>query len=245
MARFNRFGATYDQVVALYPGSVLADYDDGGAAGQTKIEAVLDRIARDVSAALTPEAYRQMTEVDCEEVVRYATADQTTATLGLLPATAGTLHLWRYPNPELGYAGSSVGDGSSSDAFTRKPRFGVNELTGYTLTAATGAIADITALAVGERLFASYNVNVDAATFAMSSVADLVILGTASELGARLYSHDMQEWKLVEEYRTRFATQMAGARAGEWIPDELRKLRYWTELERTSDDVRSVRLYRG
>lgn len=243
MSRFNRFGATYDKVVAMYPGSVLADYDGGGASGQTRIEEVLDRITREVAAAFTPEVYRQLTQVDAEEVVRYATAGQTTATLGLAPVVAGTVHLWQYPNPEAmsgdsGYAGFSVD-------YYRKPRKGYNELSGYSVTAATGAVTAITALSLGDRLYATYDVDTDNASISMPSVADLVYLGTAAEVGARLYSEGTQEWKLVEEYRARFAARMTEAREGRWIPDELRKLNFWEEVERGSDQVTSVRFYRA
>jgi hypothetical protein len=243
MARFNRFGAVHTQVLALYPGADLADFDDGGAAGQAKIEAALDRAAREVASALTPEVYKQMTEVDCQEVVRYAAAGQATATLGLVPVVAGTLHLWRYPNPEWVGGGARGGYGTSAD-YHAKPRLGVAEHTGHSLTTTTGALTGLS-LSEGDRLFASYDVYVDSASFAMPSVADLVAQGAAAELGAQLYSHEMQEWKLVEEYRTRYAAALAAARSGEWIPDELRKLRYWTELDRTAQEVRSVRLYRG
>lgn len=235
MARFNLFGSVYTSVVAMYTGASATDFG-----GQSAIEAVMARITRDVSAALSPDAYRQMTEVDCEEVVRYATAGQTTATLGLPPVVAGTLHLWTYPSQDW----SGMPGSYSSDEYTRKPRFGILETTGWTLTASTGAITGLS-LSLGDRLYASYNVDVDSVSFSMPSLADLVVLGTAAEMGARLYSAGTEEWKLVEEYRTRYAAQMTTAREGAWIPDELRKLRYWSELERSSEEVRSVRLYRA
>lgn len=260
MARFNRFGAVYTLVTALYPGADLTDYDDGGANGQTRIESVLDRIARKVASAFTPEVYRQITQVDCMEAVRYATAGQTTATLGrpeqatatnyLVPLVAGTVHLWQYPNPELlnrpNVLGGGLGGASafSSDFYTRKPAFGINELSGYAVTAATGAVTGL-ALNLGDRLFASYDVDVDSASFSLPSVADVVAMGTAAECGGRLYSEGMNEWKLVEQYRTDFAAMLERITDGEWVPDELRSLRYWTDVERKSDEVRSVRLYRG
>lgn len=252
MARFNRFGAVYTDVLAMFPGSDVTDYVDGGASGQTAVEAVLDRITREVAGALSPEVYRQMTQVDCELVVRYATDAQSTATLGLAPVVAGTYHLWQYPNPELLDAGTSqAGDGAWSD-FARKPRFGIGELTGYSITASSGAITGL-ALALGNQLFASYDVNVDSSSFSMPSVKDIVLLGAAAEMGARLYSEGESSWKLVDEYRARYrgsfeqsdAGAMGKALLGDWVPDELRKLNYWTEVERRSLDVKSVRLYRG
>jgi len=249
MARFSRFGATHTQVSALYPGSVTADYDAGGTAGQTVIEAVMDRVTREVAAAMSPEVYRQMTQVDAEEVVRYATASQTTATLGLTPITAGTVHLWIYPGEISPVAYSS---GTSSDAYFQKPVKGWNEIasSSYSVTAATGAIVltGSAILALGQKLYATYDVDVDSASFSMPSVADLVVLGAAAELGGRLYSESTQEWKLVQEYRSSYSSEngfLASARAGTWIPDELRKLNYYSEVERSSQEVMSVRLRRG
>ncbi len=37
MARFNRFGKTYTDVLGLFPGAALTDFDAGGANGQAKI----------------------------------------------------------------------------------------------------------------------------------------------------------------------------------------------------------------
>lgn len=243
MARFNRFGATYAQAIALYPGTVIADYDAGGGSGQTKVEAVMDRITREVASALTPDVYRQMTEVDAQEVVRYATDGQSTATLGLVPALTGTYHLWAYPNINL--ADSRLADlGEYGEWVYRKPGKGVNELTGYSVTASTGAITGLS-LSTGDRLYATYDVDVDSASYSLASVADIMLLGVAAELGSNLYTEGTQEWKAVTEYRDRYNKWLEALREGAWVPDELRKLTYWTEIERTSSEVKSVPWSRG
>lgn len=239
MSKYNRFGAVYTDVIGLYPGTVVADYDAGGANGQAKIEAVLDRITMEVAAALTAEVYRQITQVYAEEVVRYAVGGQTSITLGLKPIVAGTLHLWRYPGP-----GANAGQGWGDDWYLRGPVPGLNEVpTGnYSVNVTTGVVTlSGLSLSAGERVFASYDVDIDAATFSLPSVAYLVILGAASELGAVLFSTGAQEWKLVEDYRERYRGRyvvqeggaMAKAFAGNWIPDELRRLNYWKEVERS------------
>ncbi len=256
MARFNRFGAVYADVVSMYPGTVLADYDGGGSSGQTVIEGVLDRIAREVASALTPEVYKQITEVDCEQIVRYATEGQTTATLGLTPTLAGNVHLWVYPSLAAMELTDREDGIALDDIWYKKPVLGSNELSGYAVTAATGAITGLPALSVGDRVYASYYVDVDSSSFSMPSVKDIVLLGAASELGARLYSDAMQEWKLVSDYKDRYRGsfvaaaneqgQLGRAFAGTFVPDELRKLTYWTEVERVSDtEFGSARLYRS
>lgn len=256
MSRFNRFGAVYTDVVSMFPGTILADFDGGGANGQTVIEGVLDRIAREVASAFTPDVYKQLTEVDCQEIVKYASSGQTTATLGLVPAVAGTLHIWIYP-PLASLELTERSDGAPVDDFWyRKPVLGYNETSGFSLTASTGAVTGLPELNAGDRVYASYDVDVDSASFSMASVKDIVLLGAAAELGSRLYSDAQQEWKLVEEYRSRYrgsmqptnpeSGQVGRAMAGTFVPDELRKLSYWNEVERKSEEgVSSVRLYRG
>ena len=250
MARMNRMGAVYTDVLSLYPGTVAADYDAGGASGQTKIEAVLDRTTREVAAALTPDAYRQMTQVNAELVVRYATAGQTTATLGLLPAIAGTLHVWRYPM--LGADAADIFSRQSDqywvDWYGKPPQLGVGEVpsANVSLVAATGVITlPAGTLSLGDRLYASYDVDVDSASFSMPSLRDIVLLGAAAECGRWLFSQGTQEWSLVEDFRTRYVAMITAMREGALVPDELRKLSYYEPVERNSPEVTSVRIWRG
>ncbi len=255
--RFNKFGAVYTSILAMYPGTILADFDGGGANGQTVIESALDRIAREVASAMTPEVYSQITQVDCEEIVRYATANQTSLQLGLTPVVAGTVHLWKYPPLFALETGIGTDGGWTAEWYYRKPVKGYGELiltTDYTVNATTGAVTLVAGLNAGDRIFATYDTDVTAATYSLPSVADLVLLGTAAELGARLYSDAQQEWKLVEEYRARyrgaFDTPEGGftgrALSGTWIPDELRALNHWKEVERdAASGVSSIRMYRG
>ncbi len=243
--RFNYFGAVYTDIVSMYPGTILADYDGGGASGQTRIETALGRISREVASAMTPEIYAQIT--------------QTTANLGLTPTVAGTVHLWVYPPlaameiRNYGLSGNLTGNFAAIDDWYRKPTVGFNEATSYSITAATGAITGIPALNVGERVYATYDIDVSSASYSLPSVADLVRLGTAAELGARLYSDAQQEWKLVDDYRTRYrgafesseGGQLGRALKGTWLPDELRALNYWKEIDRKSEaGVSTVRFYR-
>ncbi len=245
MSRFNKFGATADEVVAMYPGSVLADFDGGGDSGETIIEGVLDRISREVALALSPEAYAQMTQVDCMEVVRYATQSQTSFNLGLAPAVAGTLHLWIYPSlASLELRTSGYADTDGLDDLYRKPVMGVNEIPAGNYSESSEVITYPSGLSLGQRVFASYDVDMDSVE--MPSMADVVLLGTAAELGSRLYSDATQEWKLVATYAENYKTHMAMIFEGKWIPDEIRALNYFNEVERKSDSgVSSVRLYRA
>ncbi len=250
--RFNKFGASAADVIPMYPGTIEADYDGGGSNGTAVIESVLDRIAREVAAALSPEAYKQITEVDCQEVVRYAIQGQTSFTLGLAPIVAGSVHMWIYPpvsSLELRQYGLyDYSSALNNDDYFRKPVLGYGEVatTDYVVTASSGAVSYTgPTIGVGARVYASYNSDITAETFALPSAADLVLLGTAAELGSRLYSESMQEWKLVGSYADRYKAFIESASKNGWIPDEIRALTYFNEIEKTSSEVTSVRLYRG
>lgn len=249
MSNFNRFGKLYTDVMSLYPGTVVADYDAGGAAGQTKIEDALDRAVFMVAAALPPALYKALTNVDAEEISNFATQGQTDFNLGMFPVVAGTVHLWRYP---LLVPNGSTWSGAMSPwgaDWYKPPSMGYNEVstTDYSVTALTGAIAytGTSAINKGERIYATYNVNRDAATFACGMLGQVAVLGAAAELGAMLFSTPSQEWALVTKYATSFDSLIAQIKDGSLVPDEVRKLKYFTEIERMSNEVRSVRLLRG
>lgn len=236
MATYNYFGATEAQLLAMYPGAVVADF---GAAGSAA--AVLARIAREVSAAFTVEVYRCLAEVvQLEMIEDYAAAGQTTVTLGLLPIVTGTVHIWVR---------------SQGDDLSTKPVLGAGEATVSSVNLATGAVVLSSALALGDKVFATYEINAEDSAFSWPSVADVVLLGAAAEMGARLYTQADQAWALVTEYQGRYrgtyvvteGGAQARSRTGTWIPDELRTLRWWEEIERSQPEggIGSVRRYRA
>jgi len=247
MSHYNRFGKTSTSVLALYPGTVAADYDSGGAAGAANIEGALDRAVFLVAASLPPAVFRALTDVDAQEVVDYATANQTTWTLGIVPIVAGSLHLWLYPLPVPPGRQQGV-SGYFSDDWSRPPAKGYSEVdpAEYGVVAATGAVTySGRAVGVGERVFASYAVDHDNASFTSPMLGQIAVLGAAAELGTLLYSSATQEWALVTSYAARFAAMLAQLKDGSLVPDEVRKLKYFTEIERSSGEVRSVPFYRG
>lgn len=235
MAAYNYFGATSARLLALYPSTAAADFG-----GSPAILDALARISREVSGAFTNEVYRCLAEtVELELVEDYAADGQTTVTLGLLPIVTGSVHLWRF---------------GQLDELSRRPVLGQDELTA-TVNTSTGVATLTTALSLGDKVFATYEINPEDATFSWPSVADVVLLGAAAELGARIYSQADQVWALVSEYQDRYRGKyvvqeggvQARSRAGTWVPDELRTLRWWTEIERSQPEggIGSVRRYRA
>lgn len=256
-SNYNRFGATYDLVVDLFPGAVVTDFSTDSKAGDTIINAVLDRVSRDLMRAMPPATRDAMFQVNAELCVRYATQGQTTFSVGMKPVLSGTMHLWRYPTlasleipVPLNIAGVGSGVFATDYAF-RRPVKGLLELasTDYNVTNSTGAIGLAGSLAsglnLGERIYASYDVDVDNASFAMPSLADVLAVGAAAELGSKLYSEGTAQWALVKDYRSRYDSVIAAMVEGAWVPDELRRLRYWEDLQPKNTEVKSSRVHRA
>ncbi len=227
---YNRFGATFDKVMALYPGTSVEDYDS-----QEAIEDCLDVMSRMLASAMSPAFYDQLTEPQLELVVRRAVASQATAQLGLTPVVANTIRLWRI-------SGGALIDQRQLS----KPQPGVAEEAGYTLNIATGAITVITpALGANDLVYASYQVDVENTAFSIGGLADVVIYGAAADLGAKLYTEGSQAWELVETYRKRWESALEALRDGTLVPDELRAMRWWTEVDRATSQIRTIDLLRG
>ncbi len=233
MASYNYFGATAAQLVALFPGTATADFVDTAA-----LNGVLGRIAREVAGAFAPMSYSHLAEeVTLELAEDYATAAQTTVQLGCTPIVSGSLRLWSFAK------GAELND---------KPVWGESELA-HTVVVATGVVTLSSPLSLGDRVFATYVLDTEAAAFSWPSVADVVLLGAAAEFGARLYSAGDQEWKLVDDFKERYRGRALGddgtalglTRSGAWVPDELRTLKFWTEVERSGVSIGSVRKYRS
>jgi hypothetical protein len=242
MSTYNRFGAVYTGVIELYPGTVVGDYG-----GQTIVENEMDRITREVAASMMPNVFEQMTQVRAEWVVRYATAAQTGFTLGMHPVTAGTVHLWVYP-PIAAYVSQNLPGYFMAPAYYREPTKGVMEVasTDYSVTASSGAITySGSALQAGARVYASYDVDMDNASFSLASLADAVVLGAAAALGSKLFSDATQQWQLVKDYQARYNAKIAMLMDGKLIPDEVRRIKYWEPVERISPSWGIVDLKRG
>jgi hypothetical protein len=96
MSLYSRFGATYTDVLAEFPGAAANDFaGPGGADGQARIEAALDQAELTVVAALPAALRRRLDRVEGVEIVRSAAASQSSVTLPLAVAAAPDLVLWR------------------------------------------------------------------------------------------------------------------------------------------------------
>lgn len=229
MTAYNNFGTTFSRVLEMFPQVVVNDFD-----GQEAIDHELSLAAKQVSAALTKTVFQQLTEPDLELIVRRATAGQSTAQLGLFPVVANTIRIWR------------VNAGAIADPlYLAKPMAGGAELTGYSINLSTGAITGLGSLNADDQIYASYRVDVGAAGFSIPSLGEVVALGAAVALGPKIYARGTDAFQLVDDMRARWEKMLDLIISGRWIPDELRLMRWWEELEPTAGGISTINMPRG
>jgi hypothetical protein len=249
MANWNRFGQTFDKLLNLFPDVALTDFGTNGITGDVIIGNVFDRITRELVRAMPPAVLESLYQVDAEQVIRYAFAGQTTMYCSLLPLISGSVHLWRYPS--LAALESPILYGYAVDFSFRRPVKGFNEIdpSQYTVNLTSGLLtlgsSYAPGVAIGERFFATYDVDVENALFAMPSLADIVLYGAAAELGSSLYSDGSEQWSRVTSYKERFDGVIEDLQDGTWVPDEIRRLHHWVEVTPKNAEVKSIRVHRG
>ncbi len=228
----NRFGAVFGGVVSLYRDTVAADYG-----GQAVIETAMDRAVDAIVQQMSEASFSQLQSIDLEQVVRRGIAGTTILpAVSIKPLVFGSVRVWRGDplqfqiRPSVGITSNGLPDLSAS-------LFSVNLSTGVpTLT---------DPLASEEVVYVSAEVDTESASYSIPSIARMVCVGAAGQLGEVLYSEGNQEWRLVEMYRQTFADYLTGLRAGTVIPDEVRRARYWSEVAPVSGGSGSVELVRG
>jgi hypothetical protein len=216
MSAFNRFGATANDVLRLLKNVGISDMSaiDISAVtvtGQTVAEAALDWATGQVVGWMSDACRRLLSYVELEIVESYASAGQTTVTMGIKPVS-GDARVYVYPHrPDTRPYGDGVGG---------------------TLVAATGVFTLDTPLSSGQVVYASYKPDRDGSSFDMPTLSEWVAIGATAQLGGRLYGPNSAEFAQIEYYRTQFwgGTDNPGVRgdlqAGV-MPSEFAKLQFW------------------
>lgn len=232
---FNRFGAVFSSVIALYPGTAAADYG-----GQVTIEEAIDRAVDRILAAMPEMVHNQLANPELVLVVQRATAGQTTATLPLLPGISGTGRIWvGQPNQFQERPQQNPAKFQDTGRIELDP-------SQYSINYTSGLVTLTTAMSANDQLYASYDVDATNASYTAASLARMAVRGAASELGSRLYSEANQEWLLVDKYENSFKESLESLGDASWVPEELRYLKWWKEIDRvTAGGASSIRLPRG
>ena len=221
---WNNFGALPAEVVALYPSTDLADYDE--TAPSTVLEDALARASDRIVNSFPERLYKAVAQPELVYGVTKATSGQNTFSIPFGAALSGTVHVWvgypaelSYPKPRMMYE-TMIGPSGRVEL----------EEDYWSINYSTGLITLTEALESQMQSLVTYETDVNAATFSVQSLARLAARGAAAEVGARLFSEGSQEWLLVTKYSEGFDADLKALHEGRLVPEEIRRLRFWSEV---------------
>lgn len=251
----NNFGATVDEVLLQFAAGDYAPTatDFGGTdAINDAIAAAADAVAQAMPLALL----EKIQHPDLERIVTRATQGQTVCHLGFAPVVLGTVHIWTGPpqafaakpilitDPwaRMGGWSTNTGPGVAATPVGPQPEKAETDFS----VVADGTVTLAAPLNRSDQVFASYDVNVDDATFRIASIANAVANGAAAALGAKVYPQASAEWAYVTRLGEGWADYLGELAAGRLVPAELRTKQWWEEPDRVQEGgMGSVRRYRG
>ncbi len=253
---FNNFGAVTADILSKFAmgGYTPVDADFGGTAA---LQEALDDAVRGVVQALPALLRDNIQRPELMLCENRAAAGQTTATLKLSPAVAGKTHVWAgmpqsfvsrpilVTNPWQ--RGTMLVGVQTGGLYLPTPPGSTTELAEDQFTVTGQNIVLVSGLQRNSLVYATYEVDVENAAFAMPSLADLAVHGAASMLGSKLYPQASAEWAYVSRLSSAWAEGLAGLASGEWVPAELRVIQWWKapEPDGAEGRVSTVRRYRA
>ena len=227
--KYNWFGATPEQVVALFPGAIMDDFGTGPEqSDQSNIERELDSATDRVLASCPKRLFDLLHRVPAELIVSAATDGQTVAYLGL--AAAKTTGVAIYKN----YEGCPKSPGADDELVTTAYAVARENSPG-SANHGKVKITLTSALAKGATLHASYDLDTSANSYVFSALADLVTKLAGGVLGSRLFAMRDSVWGVVEEYRKAADAGLAALAKDELIPAEVRRLALCADFDRSQE----------
>lgn len=245
--RFNRFGCVVAD--ALLPFAV-GDYSPTGAdfGGDASVERRIDEAVDDLVQMMPEAMFQTILDVQLELVEMRATEDQSQIQLGLFPLVAGKTHVWKgvpalfRTKPRL--LTDMLADMNFTDpelvplAELGADQFSVDDATGL-VTLASGFH-----LRANEQAYSTYTIDVDDEDFEIESLRNVVALGAAAKIGPKVYSRGTSQWAYVDGLREDFVQKIDDLRAGKWLPNEVRQMRFWQEQIPEADKETSIQIGR-
>ena len=230
---YNKFGASADDVLRLYSGTVVDDYSAISAAGATVsglavIDGALERYSRSVVGALPERVRESILRPSAELILDRPLTSQTSASVSLAPVVAGSLRLYVY-----------------GDWPCRQPRLDNVTAADYSTNVATGEVTYPAGIPADGYAFATYRVDVESANFGLADIAAIVAHGAAQELGGNLYNAESAYWPQVERYRAVWDEGIELIRKGLLVPHTVAAMRWYQEIEAAGPAIGSVTKYRG
>ena len=194
MASYNRFGATYSEVIAFWPETVIGDFTS-----QAAVETVMDRIELEVVANCNAWVRMSLRQCVGALVCNYATADQVQIDVGNFGGLAYDCTSNHEVYVDYGYAPEPPNRGSGYSAGAGITVTDNSDAIRITLDAAYK-------LSLGQRVIMSCDIDPSDTGFALPSLANFLRMGTAAEIGAQVFTPD--ESPLLKYYGDKYKNDL-------------------------------------
>ncbi len=245
--RMNRFGCTALMVVTNFKtGSydpTVADFGDSAS-----VEAAIDSICDEIIQNMPEDMFLSLSSVDLEKIEVRAAANQTSVQLGLFPVIEDKTHVWANQPRWFIEKPRKQTDLALDDGFSDPEVSPTNELpsTAFTVDEESGEITLVNGLNVNDEVYATYEIDTDA--LVVDSLATLIAEGAAYLVGTKHFARGTSQWLFIDILQERYGKKLEALRDGDWLPPEIRKLKYWRERVPEADkktQIQAGRLYRG
>lgn len=237
--RLNRFGCQVDTVLSfMNTGSYTpqsSDFGGDGAVGQ-----FMDLAVDEIIQMMPEDMFQSMFDVQLEKVELRASAGQTAFQVSLFPTVNGKTHVWKgqpvmfksrprlltdllvdmtFTDPELIPLAELNANLMNPNPATDQYSF--NDTTGK------GALASFYTCLQNDMIFASYSV--DPTQLNILSLQQLVCQGCWAKMGPKFFARATSQWQFIDDIREDYTQKIKDLRKGEWIPPEIRIMRFWEE----------------
>jgi hypothetical protein len=245
----NRFGCTAAMVVNIFKtGSYTPTAADFG--GDAAVEQFIDSCGDEIIQNMPEEMFLSLSLVELEKIETRATANQSTATVGIKPVLANKTHVWAGQPSNFREKPRLATDLDLQQAFADPELVPANELpsTAFSVAASTGVITFTSGnlLDVNDEVYATYEP--DPTTLSIPSLATLLADGAAHLVGSKHYARGTSEWAFIDLLSERYTSKLQSLREGDWLPPEIRLMKFWSERVPEVDKKASIqvgRLRRG
>lgn len=228
--RMNRFGCTAAMVLnVLKTGSYSPASADFG--GDPVIEASIDSICDDLIQNMPEDMFLSLSLVELEKVETRASANQQTVTLGIKPVISGKTHIWQGQPNSFREKPRLATDLDIVDEFADPELVPANELDSskFNVNASTGVVTFVSGsyCELNDEVYATYEP--DPTTLSIPSMATLIADGAAFLVGSKHYARGSSQWAFIDMLQDRYTAKLEALREGNWLPPEIRLMKFWSE----------------
>lgn len=247
--RMNRFGCTALAVANVFKtGAYTPTTADFG--GDAAIEQFIDSCTDEIIQNMPEEMFLSLSLVELEKVETRATLDQATVTVGIKPLITGKTHVWAGQPRNFREKPRLATDLDMQESFADPELVPANELdsTKFSVAVSTGVITFTAGnlLKANDEVYATYEP--DPTTLSIPSLTTLLAEGAAYLVGFKHYARGSSEWSFIDQLQERYTGKLQALREGEWLPPEIRLMKFWSERIPEADKKTSIqvgRLRRG